>query len=280
MKKLLPVILIIFISQVFSGCEKDQMAPLVSIGDPSVAKALLSKVTSHDTLYDTYEYNDKNEVIKVTTGSIHDTEPLRYSLYYYDDDSKLIKREFYTQEVNHQLGAYETLAWEGNEVTKLIYILYYDNDNRKIAEELYQKHVYELNDKLETIKVTEFQNIPGLGLINHSYTNFTWVNGNIIEKNTWHISDDGRQFHHRAKVTMKYDDQRNPYKVLTHEVLTRPWQNNMIEMKDSSDDYITTYTYEYNEFGYIQSSLKKTVHMDDDSDIQEERLYYEYTLLD
>lgn len=284
MKKLLPVMLIIGLVQVFSGCEKEQVAPRINIGNPADAKALLSKVTYHqDTLWDTFEYNDKNEVIKVSTSSVHDTTPLRYSLYFYDDDSRLIKREFYPQSVDYQLGAYETFAWEGNEVTNHIYVVYYDGDNQKVSEELFKKHVYELNDKRETIKVTEFLNIPGLGLINQSYTNFTWVDGNITEKNTWYISDDGGQFHHRKRVTMEYDDRWNPYSILTHEVLTRSWQNNVInvvEVNDDSDDYITTYTYDYNALGYIASSLKKTVNADDASDIQEERFSYEYTLLE
>ncbi len=279
MKNILPVMLCI--SQLFLGCQKDSVTPLGTIGDPSEASVLLTKVTHDaDTLYDTYEYNDNHEVIKITTHSIHNSEPLRHNLYFYDQDSKLVRRELYRQQVDHQLAAYETLTWEADEVTKLIYVLYYNENNQKIAEELFRKNVYTLNGRLETTRLSEFQNIPGLGLFNFSYTDYKWENGNIIEKKTWNLSDDGSQFFPQPTVTLRYDDQRNPYRVLPHEALNRPWLNNVIEETDAEDNYVTTYTYAYHASGYIQSALKKTIHMDDDNEVEEERFTYEYTPVD
>ena len=277
MKKSLPIVLITAMSQIFFCCQHDSIDPVAGIGDPSTATALLSKVIHDDSLYDTYEYNDKNEVIKITTYSPHATDPLKFSRYFYDDDGKLTKREFYRQEVDYQLAAYETFDWQGNEVTNFIYILYYDGGNHKISEELYQKHIYELNERSELTRITEWQNIPNLGLINSSYTDFTWADGNVTEKNVWQLTDDGSEYLLQADVTLKYDEKLNPYHVLPHEVFIRPWLNNVIEEKDTENDLVTTYTYTYDASGYIQSALKKTIYHDDMSTLEEIRAAYEYT---
>ncbi len=227
--------LVLFSGTVFVSCDKDDDT------EPQEKKFVPIKITEYDEgIFDgetLFEYDDNSLLIKRDFGDGY------YNTYEYDAEEKLTKFKVYEENIMYSYDTYEY-----NSSNQIIKIQSYNDESEA---ESYYTHEYDTEGNV--IKKTEYS-INGTLVL---YFTFSYdENGNMINKKYYWADDpSGVDTDQYEEWAYTYDDKNNIYKSLEIPFLWQSIVNNRLKsiyIEHYGDNYTDTYTctYIYNEDNY------------------------------